>query len=97
MTSELVFAPGILKVVTNEPDLRGFVFGRPPLWQGEAAAGETRFGPSFTRTRWPQSERVTEYLTVRVADVPPGSYTLRAVADLGGGQSVVTERQLERR
>lgn len=29
---ELIFAPGILKVVTNHPDLHGFLFGDPPVW-----------------------------------------------------------------
>ena len=60
-------------------------------------AGETRFATSFSRTRWPENARVTEYLTVRLADVAPDAYTLRAVADLGGGETIVTERPVDRR
>jgi TonB family protein len=60
-------------------------------------AGETRFASSFVRTRWPEAGRVTEYVTIRLADVAPGAYTLRAVVDLGDGAIIVTERPIERR
>jgi TonB family protein len=60
-------------------------------------AGETRFAPSFTRARWPEAGPVTEYLTVRLTDVAPGAYTLRAVVELGADEKIVTERTVERR
>jgi hypothetical protein len=86
MTSELVFAPGILKVVTNQPDLRGFVFGRPPLWQTDAAGHDTRVTLEYTVTDHPAGPSGNGSREVVGSRRILGSVRATSVLDLAAGR-----------
>ena len=69
--------------------------GGPPIPLAFRPAGESQFDAAFVRSRWPEPTRSTEYLSVRLAGVPPGSHTLRVVAESTDGAAVVAERSIE--
>ncbi len=69
--------------------------GRVPL--AFLPSGETRWGLSFVRNPSPQPARSTEYMSVRMPDVSPGSYRVQVVVGLEDRTWIEVERVIDRK